>query len=389
MRLPDQLRNQTPRWLQLSARIGRLLPGRSRPAILVVRLDSLGDALLFTGALRWMREQYPGHEIVLVTSGRAAPIMARCPHVDRLVTIDAAAVAATGWLAQWRRFAWGTRIFRRRYETVVHAIYSTEWMAHLICAWADAGRKLWFEGDCSSFEETLAFDAAEIYSDTLAVPVEQHELDKTVALLQCLSRTTEPQRDAILPEVQASEAERRAADELTREAGERPQIALCAGARFSYKDWGHAKFAAVLDRLADARGSLDVYAIGGPEERTSFDAVASALTAGDRIRFNNLGGQLSVFESVELIRACDLCIGNDTFGLHAAVAVKTPSLVVMGGGDFGRWSPWGPEADHRMVHHRMDCYGCKWHCIYDKIECLERITVDEVVAALPGSPPAA
>ena len=97
----------------------------------------------------------------------------------------------------------------------------------------------------------------------------------------------------------------------------------------------------------------------------------------------NVAGRLSVFGSIEMIRSSELCLGNDTFGLHAAVAVETPSLVIMGGGDFGRWAPWGPEANHRMAHHPMDCYGCKWHCIHDRVECMERITVDDVVAVLP------
>jgi heptosyltransferase-2 len=383
MKLSDPLRNQTPRWLRLSARLGRLLRLHSRPAILVVRLDSLGDALLFTGALRWMRRRYPGHEIVLVTSGRALPIMTRCPHVDRLITIDAARIAETGWLAQWRRLAWGIRIFRRRYETVVHAIYSTEWMAHLVCAWADADRKLWFTGDCSSAEETLAFDAAAIYSDVLTVPVERHELDKTAALLQRMAGSAEPLRGDILPDVYSAEQDRRAVAEFDPGARTRSRIALCAGARFAYKDWGTTRFADLLIRLADLRGPLDVYALGSAEDQAAFEEIAARLRANDGINFVNVAGRLSVFGSIEMIRASDLCLGNDTFGLHAAVAVETPSLVIMGGGDFGRWAPWGPEANHRMAHHRMDCYGCKWHCIYARVECLERITVDDVVAALP------
>ena len=64
-------------------------PFRRRPAILVVKLDSLGDALLFTGALKKLREHYKDHEIVVACSKRSEEIYKGLPWLDRLVVLGA------------------------------------------------------------------------------------------------------------------------------------------------------------------------------------------------------------------------------------------------------------------------------------------------------------
>ena len=92
-----------------------------------------------------------------------------------------------------------------------------------------------------------------------------------------------------------------------------------------------------------------------------------------------MAGKLTPREAAAVIGECDLCVGNDTFGLHAAVAAGTPSVVIMGGGDYPRWIPWRNPERHRMVVREMDCFGCGWECRYDDYHCVRGITVDEVM----------
>ena len=92
----------------------------------------------------------------------------------------------------------------------------------------------------------------------------------------------------------------------------------------------------------------------------------------------NLAGDSSLHQSVALIEQSDLCIGNDTFGLHAAIAVGTPSVVIMWGGDGDRWIPWGDPARHRMVRAAVDCAGCGGECVKERHECMAAITPEMV-----------
>ncbi len=83
-----------------------------------------------------------------------------------------------------------------------------------------------------------------------------------------------------------------------------------------------------------------------------------------------------------MIEQSDLCVGNDTLGLHVAVAVGTPSVVIMWGGDGDQWIPWGDTEKHRMVTADVDCGGCGGDCVHARHECMERISVEMVMGEI-------
>lgn len=64
--------------------------------ILVCRIDNLGDIVMVFPALRWLKSQYPGLQIEMVVRDYARVLAERCPWVDRVWSPDqvAQAVAA-------------------------------------------------------------------------------------------------------------------------------------------------------------------------------------------------------------------------------------------------------------------------------------------------------
>jgi heptosyltransferase-2/heptosyltransferase-3 len=170
-------------------------------------------------------------------------------------------------------------------------------------------------------------------------------------------------------------------------------VALCPGARFRQKDWGGRRYAELIQRIADGlwfmvdgkKRPVVVLLLGGKEDRERCEEIKSKAQAVtptppySDTPILNLAGELSVLESVSVIEQSDLCVGNDTFGLHAAIAMNTPSVVVMWGGDYGRWKPWGDPEKHMMVSKPMDCFGCRGNCIHPTYECMEKIAVEDVL----------
>jgi len=59
--------------------------------------------------------------------------------------------------------------------------------------------------------------------------------------------------------------------------------------------------------------------------------------------------------------------------LHIATALRKPVVGIVGGGHFGRFYPWGDPETSRVVNLPMDCYGCNWHCRYDRLRCIQDI----------------
>ena len=163
----------------------------------MLRPGSLGDALLFTGALRALRVQYPQHRIVLVSSKRAAPIFARCPHVDELLLIDDN-LGNPGLSARMRRTIFACRTLGRQYCKALNAV-----------TWASIGEKAdavagWWTAFIDQIEAEEIVELAR--DDMLGRDV--HELDLLVKLLQAADCENVQSRKDIWPEVYLREDER-------------------------------------------------------------------------------------------------------------------------------------------------------------------------------------
>src|SRR5436305_9311490 len=63
--------------------------------ILCVRLDTLGDVLMTTPALRALKESQPGRHLTLLTSAPGAAAAALVPAIDDAIVYDAPWLKAT------------------------------------------------------------------------------------------------------------------------------------------------------------------------------------------------------------------------------------------------------------------------------------------------------
>ena len=84
-------------WLACAALslIARLRHGQEpyRPAsverILIIRLDLIGDLLFTVPAIRNTRQRFPHARLDVLVAPNTAPLLAECPYVDRVYTLDA------------------------------------------------------------------------------------------------------------------------------------------------------------------------------------------------------------------------------------------------------------------------------------------------------------
>jgi ADP-heptose:LPS heptosyltransferase len=130
---------------------------------------------------------------------------------------------------------------------------------------------------------------------------------------------------------------------------------------------------------------FDIVLLGGKADGPICDESAALL----RQRTNaggilNLAGQTSILQLVECVRLCDVLICPDAAPLHIATAFRKPAVGLLGGGQFGRFHPWGDAAVARVVHKPMDCYGCDWNCRYQTMRCIQEISPNDAARALGG-----
>jgi len=95
----------------------------------------------------------------------------------------------------------------------------------------------------------------------------------------------------------------------------------------------------------------------------------------------NLSGKLTLKESIGIIKFADLAVGGETGLAHAACAVGTPNVVLLGGGHYGRFMPYSSLTT--VVDNKMDCFKCNWYCNQPKkFNCVAGIHPNQIREAI-------
>ena len=154
-------------------------------------------------------------------------------------------------------------------------------------------------------------------------------------------------------------------------------ILLNPGARWWNKRWPADSFRETLRRLA-AEFPLHHFAILGGKEDAD---LAREVVPGAPDRTVNLAGSTSLGELVEIIRAAELIVTNDTGPMHIAAALGTPMIALFGPTNPNRTGPYGCRAD--VLREPLACSPCLSQTCRNKVqmECLTSLSVDRVVHA--------
>ena len=159
--------------------------------------------------------------------------------------------------------------------------------------------------------------------------------------------------------------------------GRGPLIALAVAAAYGpAKEWAVARYAALVDRLAEHYGAECVL-VGAPNERPRCEMVAAASRHGAPIA----AGETSVGEAIALLALCDGFAGNDSGAMHIAAALGIPTVGIFASTNPQRTGPLGPRA--RSLYHPIACSPClERTCRFGHYDCLKQVTPEEVETAL-------
>ena len=373
---------QSSLWIKVGWLIGCIFgwPVRcvGRPdSLFVILSGSLGDALLFSGALREIRRATTGRHIVLLLPERAYPLLARCPHVDEIF----APSMHTGVWHSLARVGTAVRLFLRRYDIVLCPALIKGEDSEFIAYLARARRRVLMEWRSTTVLPQNYREEWKPHETFLSQ--EPHELDRTVLFMQAAGFNGVKSRKEIWPETYVTDGERASVrQEIERYRQENPNtlvVSVCAGARFKQKDWGTNNFIELLSRLGQTNPII-VILLGSAEDCLVNTVIESGVNGITGVRVLDTTAKVGLFFAMAYIAESDICLGNDTFGLHVAITFGTLSVVVMWGGDNERWAPWGDPIRHRMVRSRdQSCFGCRGQCQGSEYRCMRSIRVDEVV----------
>jgi ADP-heptose:LPS heptosyltransferase len=330
--------------------------------VLMIRFSSLGDVVLQTSVVQWLKSTYGDRlRVSFVTSKEFASLVEGHPHIHRVLKFDRRGGNLSGlvgeikrlheedpihllldlhattrsWLLRWKLW-WLPRLVVNKHRLSRFVLLRLPW------AWP---KKFW---STRPHVERVARD----WQGVLLAPFQENVFPRTFS-----PATPQPQHP-------------------------RRYVVFSPVASFAPKRWPLESFVK-LARLVLAHPRFedhDIIVLGGPNDDycRAFDEVADA-------RLINLQGQTSLAESAGWVQHAQLVVGNDSGMNHLAETHGVPVVTIFGPTHeaFG-FAAHGPRSQNLSVE--LWCRPCsptgKRPCFRSEQVCFTSITPERVLQAM-------
>lgn len=359
--------------------------------ILVIRLDAIGDCILWLDQAKEFKKKYPNHKIVLLYNKAWYDIAERLPWFDECISFDRSKICEKKY---YRQVLAHINIYT--YEKVFSPVYSrdfftVDWFVHNV----HALEKIGYEGDyqnnrdialrnlyCSRNMNSLNMKKKADGWYTMMVPNDpsmEMELQKNAHFIR---QTINSSFSSSLPYIPF-------ALQFPKELCNLSYTILFLGASTENKMWPIDKFVEIVPFLSDTT----IILCGSEKERNVANKF-KALYDGNK-RILDMTGKTSLIDLIGVISQASLVISNDTSASHIAVATRTRSICLLGGGHYGRFHPYQveniKEEDRQylpkvVVSSDQSCFKCNFSCKFplqnNRWKCINEIHVESVVEAI-------
>ena len=364
------------------------LRSRSRPRadrVLIVRLDNIGDYVVWFDAARALVEHFhaQGKHVTLLANAVWKEWAEELGLFDEVLGIEE------------KRFRRDLRYRREMARKVRSLGFGTAVQPSFtrVLEGGDALLRLSGAthriGQAGTFEHGLEHHrhlGDRWYTELLKIDADLHgEMQRNAAFVRALTGSDYRARVA---DLRAWVDTRLSGDFLTALDG-RCYVVLFPGATFAGRLWPAERYVEIAQRVHAVTGAIGVIC-GGRTEETQ----ATEMMAASRSPLLNWVGRTSLPGLAAVLAHAELLVGNETSAIHVAAAVGTPAVCIVGGGHYGRFMPYLVEQeDGRPLPvaavHRMGCFHCDWRCVYHPpkgtpVPCVERLEVEDVWAAVRG-----
>lgn len=353
-----------------------LLPQAQKPVhtVLLVRLDLLGDFVIWLDAAKEFRKIFPDSKITLYANNAWLDLARDLPYWDEVVGTDVPRLRSDPAY----RLITLLKIHQRGFGVAVQATYSREYIGDLMVRATNASTRVGQFGDTNNIYPEKKDISDAWYSKLIAsAPDSKTEYEFNSDFIRGLGSA-----DFV---GQASRIHKHWTLPPSLSFKE-PYCIMFPGASWAHKIWPAANFALVAECLSRQYG-LKILVCGTASEHSICELVVQTA----KTPVINLAGKTPLNMMVQLVRQSALVVANDSASVHIAAAVCTPAVCVLGGGHFGRFLPYSTASQSEAplpvsVYEPMPCYGCRWHCHYplasaQAVPCIEKVSVERVLQA--------
>jgi len=157
-------------------------------------------------------------------------------------------------------------------------------------------------------------------------------------------------------------------------------VGLCPGAEFGpAKRWPEQHYAEVAKQLTQQ--GYQVWLFGSAKDRDVTRLIKQAVPAELQYLVQNLAGETSLNEAVDLLSVCHTVVSNDSGLMHVAAAVGC-NIVAIYGSSSPLYTP-PLTAQVEIVHTDIECRPCfQKECPYQHLKCLKDLKPEMVMGRI-------
>ncbi len=348
-------------------------------SILVFAYQGLGNFIMYTPALRLLRQRYPDARIDLQVGNNTGceEVLEGAGVFDNIYNLPYRA-GAREWIKRARD------IRAARYDLVINEFHSHSWKLALLVALSRAPFRA---GHVTSPGWSHRFSR---FSFIFNIPVHMREDEHEIRRYLDLTAAVGARRDES-PEtfIHLEEEDRAFAAKFLEEATARFSGAIIGvqpgtSPNMRWKQWPLDRFRSLVERLSREYADSVMILFGSAGESEMIASLARGLGPNVLVA----AGRTTVKQVAALIERCDMLVCNDSGLMHAAVAVSTPVVAIYGPTDIRRTAPLGEI--HTVIRRELACSPCFRLEGEDQIhlcphhDCLMTISADEVFQMVAG-----
>lgn len=341
--------------------------------ILIIALSGIGDALMFTPALKLLRSNLPGSVIdVLVMFEGAKDIFASNPNISTIHHfnfLNENKIRALNFVLS----------LRNRYDASILVYPSNRKEYNIISYLINAKQKV-----AASYLRRGGTNLDFLNNISVVENDSFHNVQTNIKLVEAL--LGKKLNDELRLELFISESEKNFAELFFNENGFIPDDLIigfhpgCATLKNHIKRrWEPEKFAGLGKDLIE-KHKAKVLLFGGPDELDLKQGISNQINSQNVFIINTK----NVLQSTAIMSRCNVFVTNDSSQMHIASALGLRVIAIIGPTNQNYIHPW--KTQHEIVALNLECSPCFFYsprpliCSRTdvKFKCIKEITVDMV-----------
>lgn len=333
-------------------------------ALLVSKVNFLGDAVSFLPTLHALRRHFPHRPIVIVCTEVGRQVFLGAVDKIEAIVVDPQRVGRPlGLVLELIRHL--VRLGPRRFDVSLHS-YDEPSFTYILAALLRVPKRVGFDSGISKGQSLLTTrlpfralaNVADINFDLVRYATGRKELVP-----------------ARVP-IRYGAGDRQTVEQLLAAVGVRPKgfIVIHPQAKLPYREWGLANYRAVAMRL---------------ERELGIPCVVVTERWEPVISLRHRISGLNISQLAALFDLASLFIGNNSGPMHVAAAMGTPCLIIEGPTAPNWKISWSDVPQKILKATHMACLPCervgripgKCANVQYPMGCMKEVTIEEVVAA--------